>query len=71
MLKDRNVKCATYRNDTEDPIGVRLDSIDVRLQNTGGRGQSEWIWVMPNEQAKIPTADVRPGRRGHNLTLVE
>lgn len=55
LLKS-DLKMEMYRNDTENPVGIRLDSFDRR----------EFIWLNPGESERIPCEDVR----NHKLTLI-
>ena len=68
IITQSKVEVATFKNENEEPVGIRLDSIDQKFQRTGERGASEWLWIQPEEQAKVPVSDVT---KAHRLKLVK
>ena len=57
-IEQLGIETALFKNEEEEPVGIRLDSVDQKYQKTGERGQSEWLWIQPGEQAKVPIKDV-------------
>ena len=70
-IEQMGVETALFKNETEEPVSIRLDSVDQKYQRSGERGQSEWMWLQPGEQAKVPVDDVKTGKLGHHLKKVE
>lgn len=62
IIRQSGAKTSLYKNDNDDPVGVRLDSIAPV-----GRKAIEWVWLKKDQEAELPCADVK---EAHKLTLM-